>query len=186
VTPPDRKRPGAHPERRLPRLLRPHLFPGQHRSDGHLAARGVYGAVVVLALLLAMQDHPPGPWVSAALVAVSVLAVLAAELYAELLGLEVDMRRLSTPDERRAKLHELGPITLSAEAPVLVLVLAGLGLLDEDRAFDVAIILTIALMTFDGFLARRLAGRTVAASLRSAAVLGALGVALAVVKQIAH
>jgi len=186
VTAPHGTGSGHQHARRMPRLLRPHLFSTSGRSDGHLAARGVYGAIVVLALLLAMQDHPPGPWESAALVAVSVVAVLAAELYAELLGLELDLRRAATRAERRAKLHELGPITLSAEAPVLVLVLAGLGLIEEDRAFDLAIIVTIALITVDGFLARRLAGRTVAESLRSAALLGSIGVALAVVKQVSH
>jgi hypothetical protein len=186
VKPPDRPPPDAAPERRLPRLLRPHLVSHRGRSDGHLAARGVYGAVVVLALLLAMQGHPPGPWVSAITVAGSVLTVLAAELYAELLGLELDQGRASTREERRAKLHELGPITLSAEAPVLVLILAGIGLLELDRAFDIAIGLTIALITVDGFLARRLGGRTVLESLRSAALLGSLGLALALLKQLAH
>ena len=178
--------PGHPAERRLPRILRPHLFPARGHRDGHLAARGVYGAIVVLALLLAMKDHPPGPWAAALLVTVSVLAVLAAELYAELLGLEIDLGRAATRAEQRAKLHELGPITLSAEAPVAVLVLAGLGLIDEDRAFDVAVVVTIALIMVDGFLARRLAGRTVAESLRSAVLLGSIGVALAVVKQISH
>ena len=177
---------GHRTGRRLPRLLRPHLVPTTGHGDGHLAARGVYGAIVVLALLLAMKEHPPGPWAAAGLVTVSVLAVLAAELYAELLGLEIDLGRAATRAEQRAKLHELGPITLSAEAPVAVLVLAGLGLIDEKRAFDVAVIVTIALITVDGFLARRLAGRTVTESLRSAVFLGSIGVALAVVKQISH
>ena len=180
------RRPGHRTGRRLPRLLRPHLFPAHGHGDGHLAARGVYGAIVVLALLLAMKEHPPGPWAAAGLVAVSVLAVLAAELYAELLGLEIELGRATTRAEQRAKLHELGPITLSAEAPVLVLVLAGLGIIDEDRAFDLAVVVTIALITVDGFLARRLAGRTTAESLRSAVFLGSIGVALAVVKQISH
>ena len=186
MKPPDRPSADAAPERRLPRLLRPHLVSHHGRSDGHLAARGVYGAVVVLALLLAMQNHPPGPWVSAITVAGSVLTVLAAELYAELLGLELDLGRAATRDERRAKLHELGPITLSAEAPVLVLVLAGFGVLELDRAYDLAIGLTLALITVDGFLARRLGGRTVLESVRSAALLGSLGLALALLKQLAH
>ena len=186
MTAPHGTGPGHRPERRLPRLLRPHLFPTTGHGDGHLAARGVYGAIVVLALLLAMKDHPPGPWAAAGLVTVSVLAVLAAELYAELLGLEIDLGRAATRAEQRAKLHELGPITLSAEAPVAVLVLSGLGLVHEDRAFDLAVVLTIALITVDGFLARRLAGRTVAESLRSAVFLGSIGIALAVVKQLSH
>jgi archaellum biogenesis protein FlaJ (TadC family) len=141
---------------------------------------------VVLAILLAMQDHPPGPWVSAITVAGTVLVVLAAEVYAELLGEEIDLGRVTTKTERRARLRRLAPITLSAEAPVVVLVLAGLGLFEEDTAFNIAIWVTVCLITVEGYLARRLAGRTVLASMRSAATLGALGVLLAVLKQLSH
>ena len=115
---------------------------------------------MVLAVLLTMQDHPPGPWVSAITVAGTVLIVLAAELYAELLGEEIDLGRITTRTERRARLRRLAPITLSAEAPVVVLVLAGLGLLEEDTAFNIAIWVTVCLITAEGYLARRLAGRT--------------------------
>jgi len=168
------------------RLLRPLGLGRSDRSDGQLAARSVYGAIVVLALLLAFEGQPPGPFQAALLVAGSVLAVLAAEVYAELLGKEFDLGRRATRAEVLAEVRQFGPITLSAEAPVLVLVLAGLGLLGEDLAFRLAIWLTIGLIAAEGFLARRLARGSVLASLRSACVLGGLGVALALVKQLSH
>jgi hypothetical protein len=170
----------------LHRFLRPGGFGRLPPSDGQLAARSIYGAILVLALLLALQEHPPGPFRAALLVSGTVLAVLAAEVYAEVLGMEFDLGRTATREEFRHELRKFGPITLSAEVPVLVLVLSGFGLFSEHLAFQLAIWLTVALIAAEGFLARRLAGRSLFASLRSACVLGGIGIALAVFKQLAH
>lgn len=96
-----------------------------------------------------------------------------------------DLGRTATRQEVVHELRKYGPITLSAELPVLVLVLSGFGLLGEHLAFQLAIWLTVALIAAEGFLARRLAGRTFLASMRSACVLGGIGVVLAVFKQLA-
>lgn len=167
-------------------LLRPRLHPGGPHSEGHYAARCVYGAILVLALLLALQQHPPGPFHAALLVAGTILAVLAAETYADLLGVEVDMGRPPTRDQRREKLRELAVVTGAAEGPVLVLVLAGLGLMDKQLAFQVAVWITIGLLFLAGFLARWLSGRSFWASLQSSCAVGGLGIALAIFKQLAH
>ena len=170
----------------LHRLLRPRGFGSLQPSEGQLAARGTYGAIVVLALLVAMGDHPPGPMRAALLVAGSVLTVLAAEVYAEVLGMEFDLGRTATRGELLNEMRKFAPITLAAEAPVVVLLLSGLGLFAEGLAFKLATWLTVGLIAAEGYLARRLAGRSVPASLRSACVLGGLGVLLAVAKQLPH
>jgi hypothetical protein len=167
-------------------LLRAHLLGARRHSDAHYAARSVYGAIVVLALLLALEQHPPGPVQAALLVAGTVLAVLVAETYAELLGLEVSLGRPVSRAERRDKLRDLGVMTVAAEGPVLVFLLAGLGLIDEARAFRLAVWITIGMLFLEGFLARRMAGRSLSASLRSACAVGGIGVALAVFKHFAH
>jgi hypothetical protein len=123
---------------------------------------------------------------AALLVAGSVLTVLAAEVYAEVLGMEFDLGRTATRGELLNELRKFAPITLAAEAPVVVLLLSALGLFAEDLAFRVAIWLTVGLIAAEGYLARRLAGRSLPASLRSACVLGGLGVVLAVAKQLPH
>ena len=171
---------------RLQWLLRPHLHGAGDHSPGHYAARTVYGAILVLALLLALQDHPPSPIHAAVLVAGTVVAGLAAEAYADLLGREVDLGRGMTPAERSEKLRELAVVTGAAEGPVLVLVLAGLGLIDEKLAYRLAVGITIGLLFLAGFLARRLAGRSLLASLQSSLAVGGLGIALAVFKHLAH
>jgi hypothetical protein len=121
--------------RRRIRLLRPHVFSAGQHSEGHYAARSVYGSILVLALLLALQKHPPSPYNAALLVAGTLFAVLAAETYADLLGLEIDQGRPPTPEERRDKFRELGVMTVAAEGPVVVFVLAGLDVIDDDSRF---------------------------------------------------
>jgi hypothetical protein len=167
-------------------LVKPHIAGAGEHSMGHYAARSVYGAILVLALLLALQQHPPGPFHAAILVAGTILAVLAAEAYADLLGAEVDVGRPPSRAERREKIRELAVVTGAAEGPVLMLVLAGLGLIDTELAFRLAVGITIGLLFLVGFLARWLAGRSLAASLQSSFLIGGLGVALAVLKHFAH
>jgi hypothetical protein len=176
----------AGPRNRGPKLLVPHLLSRRLTLDGHLAARSIYGAIVVLALLLTMQGHPPAPFTAALTVGGSVVAVLAAEVYAELLGMEMDARRPTTREERVDKLHELGTITAAAEVPVVVLLLSGFGLFGIDVAITLAMWLTVAIIVGAGYLARRWSGQSVPAALRSAAALGAIGIALAVFKQLPH
>jgi hypothetical protein len=157
-----------------------------HRWNGRYAARSVYGSVVVLAVLMTLQDHPPPPVEAALVVAGTVLSVLAAEAYSDQLGREIELQRRLTGAERRALLRDLGVITIAAEGPVLVLLLAALGVVSEDHAFDIAIWLTIVLMGVDGFLARRLAGFPTRACVVGGLVVGGVGVALAVFKSFVH
>jgi hypothetical protein len=172
--------------RRRIRLLRPHIFSAGQHSEGHYAARSVYGSILVLALLLALQKHPPSPYNAALLVAGTLFAVLAAETYADLLGLEIDQGRPPTPEERRDKFRELGVMTVAAEGPVVVFVLAGLDVIDDDLAFRLAVWVTIGVLFLTGFLARWFAGRSLLSSLASGCVIGGIGVALAVLKHFAH
>jgi hypothetical protein len=170
-----------------PRPLLPGWLPRSlHRGNGRYAARSVYGSVVVLAVLMTLQVNPPPAFRAALIVAGTVLSVLAAEAYSDRLGREIELQRRLTREERRAVWGELGIITVSAELPVLVLVLAGFGAFDEDVAFDVAIWLTIVLMGIDGFLANRLAGFSTRSAVLGGLTVSGIGVALAVFKAIVH
>jgi hypothetical protein len=171
---------------RPPRLGRQWLPSRMYRWNGRYAARSVYGSVVVLAVLMTLEDHPPPPVKAALVVAGTVLSVLAAEAYSDQLGREIDLRRRLTRAERLALLRDLGFITLAAEGPVLVLLLAAVDLVSEDRAFDIAIWLTIVLMGLDGCLARRLAGFPTRACVVGGVAVGGVGVALAVFKSFVH
>lgn len=161
-------------------LSRPHRFTGRY------AARSVYGAIVVLALLLTMEGHSPGPFAAAALVAGTVLVVLAAEAYSEILGAEVDRHRRLTREERHEVVREHGLMFAAATWPVTLLLLAGVGLISEAMAFDLGRWVVVTMLFAYGYLARRLAGTSNLRALSSAFVLGSLGLLLAGLKALLH
>jgi hypothetical protein len=158
----------------------------RRQVKGHYAARSIYGSIVVLALLLALDSHPPSPLRAAGLVAGTVLAVLAAEAYAENLGAELDLGRRLTREERVQRFHELGAMTVSAEAPVAILLLAAVGVLDEETAFRLARWSTLALLLAGGYLARRVAGGTRLSAAWSGLLVFGLGVLVSVFKSLLH
>lgn len=180
---------GGEPlSRRLRVLLRPHFFraPADRAAEGHLAARSVYGAIVVFAILLGMKDHHPGPFQSALFVAGAVLGILAAETYAEVLGLEIDLKRTLSREERLESLRRLAMMTVAAEAPVLFLLLAALGLIGEQLAFALARWAALVLLVVYGYLARRASARSRWSALVSGAAVGSVGVLLALLKSFIH
>ena len=158
----------------------------RRQVEGHYAARSIYGSIVVLALLLGMENHPPSPLRAAGLVAGTVLAVLAAEAYAENLGAEIDLGRPQTPEERSARFRGLAAMTVSAEAPIAFLLLAAAGVMDEETALRLARWSTLALLLAAGYLARRLAGRSRLSSTGSGLLVFGVGVMLSVLKSLLH
>jgi len=158
----------------------------RRRVEGQYAARSIYGSIVVLALLLALENHPPPPLQAAGVVAGTVLAVLAAEAYAEILGAELSLGRRETREERRARFHELAAMTVSAEAPVAILLLAAAGILDEETAFRLARWSTLALLLVGGYLARRLAGTSRWSAAWSGLLVFGVGILISVLKSWLH
>ncbi len=162
------------------------LHPFRREFTGRYAARSVYGTIVVLALLLAVQPHSPGPLPAAALVVGTLLAILGAEAYSEILGAEVELRRRLDRDERVERYRELGLMFAAAVWPVAFLLLAAVGVLEEDTAFGLGIWLSVAMLFAYGFLARRLSHGSVFSAVVSAAVLGLIGLLLAAFKSVMH
>ena len=158
----------------------------RRRVEGQYAARSIYGSILVLALLLALENHPPTPLRAAGVVAGTVLAVLAAEAYAENLGAELALGRRETREERRARFRELAAMTVSAEAPVAILLLSAAGVLDLDTAFRLAKWSTLALLLIGGYLARRLAGTSRLSAAWSGLLVFGVGVVISVLKAWLH
>lgn len=165
-------------------VLRGHAE-GRHH-DGHRAARNLYGAIIVLAVLVTAEGHAAGPLATAIVLAVTVAIVLGMDAYADVIALEITLRRSLTRAERVTRLRELLVVTFAAEAPLLFFVLAGVGLVSEEFAFTLAKGTTLALLFGYGYLARRLAGRSIGAAVRAGVVVAGVGLALAFGKGYVH
>jgi hypothetical protein len=160
----------------LRRAIRAHIASRQ-------VARVIYGAIIGLALVVALESHPPGAGVVAGLVIGTAVAVALAEVYSEVLGSEL-----------RQRLHgELRQIAIDGAAvaagvgfPAVFFVLAALDVLELDTAFTVAKWSGAGLIAFYGFCAARLSGAGVAAALLQALAVCLIGLALIALKAVLH
>jgi hypothetical protein len=67
------------------------------RPEQHLGSRQVtrvvYGSIIGMALIVALEGHPPGPGVMAVRLLGTAIAVGLAEVYSEVVGTETSTRR---------------------------------------------------------------------------------------------
>src|SRR3954470_8929771 len=123
--------------------------------DAHLGSRDVarviYGAIIGLALVVALQVHPPSAGQAAAAVIGTAVAVGLAEAYSELVGVEVRTRRRLRAAQVRATLAEGGAVAFGAGFPALFFLLASVGAIDLQLAFNLSKWSGLALLCAYGF-----------------------------------
>jgi hypothetical protein len=167
-------RPGA-----LRRALEEHL-------GSRDVARVVYGAVIGLALVLALQQHRTSAEEATGALVGTAVAVGLAELYSDLVGFEARSRRAAGGAQVRDYAAGAVAVTLGAGFPAIFFVLAMSGAIDVDTAFTAAKWTGLALLCAYGFLAARLSGSGVGRSILHAAAVGAVGGILIVIKALLH
>jgi hypothetical protein len=160
------------------------------RLEAHLGSRDVtrilYGSIIGLALVVALQKHPPGAGQVAAAIIGTAVAVGLAEVYSEVVGREARTRRPAGWAGVREALGEAGPVILGAGFPAIFFILAAAGAIDLDLAFTLSRWTGLGLICGYGYLAGRLSGSGPFAALLHAAAVGAIGGALIALKSIVH
>lgn len=143
----------------------------------HLASRQVsrviYGSIIGLALIVALEAHSPGVGSMIATLLGTALAVGLAEFYSEVIGFETMGRRRASRAELRDLEKDIIAVAFGVAFPTVFFILAAVGVLGEETAFDVAKWAGVGLIGLYGFVGARLAGAT-----RLNAVMEATGVAL--------
>jgi hypothetical protein len=158
--------------------------------DSHLAssqvARVVYGAIVGLALVVALETHPPTPGAMVATLLGTGLAVGLAEVYSETLGTEVRTRRRLDPAHRRAIWTDTLAVAFGIGFPAVFFVLAAAGAVEVDTAFELAKWSGLGLIALYGFVAARLSGASLTAALVKSGAVASIGAFLIVLKSLVH
>jgi hypothetical protein len=150
-------------------------------------SRIIYGTIIGLALVVALQDHPPSAGAVVATLVVTAVAVSLAELYSDFIGGELRAHKLGMERrEFRRVAEEVGAIALGTASPAVFFILAAAGVMETHTAFVIARWSGLGLIAFYGFGAARLAGAHLMASLVHAAAVGAIGAILIVVKALVH
>lgn len=149
-------------------------------------ARVIYGAIIGLAIVVALEAHPPPPGFVAGSLLGTALAVALAEVYSEVVGTE-------TRTGRRVRRDELGRAAADALAvafgigfPTVFFLLAVMNAIETDSAFTLAKWSGATLIGFYGFWAARLAGAGLLVAVLQALAVSVVGGMLIVLKALLH
>ena len=149
-------------------------------------ARVVYGAIIGLALIVALQKHPPAAGTMIASLMGTAVAVGLAELYAEMVGIETRERHRIRRDQLGELRDDSLAVAFGVAFPTVFFLLAVLGAIELDTAFDLAKWTGLGLIGFYGFVAARYAGAPVSRALIQGAGAAAIGGALIAFKALVH
>jgi hypothetical protein len=158
--------------------------------EQHLGSRQVgrvvYGSIIGLALVVAIESHPPKPWVMAVWLAGTALAVGLAEVYSEIVGTETSTRRPVTRPDVGHMLDDAVAVGFGVAFPAVFFVLAALGLVEVDTAFSIAKWSGLGLIGFYGYWAARFAGAPAHRALLKGALVALIGAGLILLKSLVH
>ena len=156
-----------------------------HLGSSQLS-RVVYGAIIGLALVVALEGDEPDPAVMAATLVGTGVAVGLTEFYCEFLGTEVGTRRRVDRTRLREITANAVAVIFGVSFPAVFFVLAAAGAMETDTAFDVAKWSGLPLTGFYGLCAARLRGEGWPAALFQAGTVALIGGFLIAFKALVH
>jgi hypothetical protein len=156
-----------------------------HRT-AERAARAVYGTIIALAVIATLDGGGAAAGEVIAAVVGGVIAAQLAELYASYLADVIRRHRYPGPARVRDSTVDTAAGTVAALVPMVPFVLAELGAIDLDTAFEIAFWAGLGVLGAYTLLANRLAGLSGVRNLIACAVVLAIGLALIALKAIVH
>jgi hypothetical protein len=149
-------------------------------------ARVVYGAIIGLTLIVAVEDHPPSAAVMAAWLVLTGVTVALAEVYSEVIGVETSERHRVTRHQLAHLLGQGWAVLLGVGFPAVFFLLAVVGVLELNTAFASARWSGLGLIGFYGYWAARFAGAPVPRALAQAAAVATIGALVIAFKVLLH
>jgi hypothetical protein len=172
--------PGAvHVRGRIRRAIAAHL-------GSRDVARVIYGSVIGLALVVALETHPPAAGVAVAAMVGTAVTVGLADVYSELIGSEARTRERIHLRDVGGAAEDAAAVIFGAAFPAVFFVLAGAGAIDLSLAFKLAKWTGLGLICAYGFAAGRVSGYGVGGALVHSAAVGAIGGVLIGLKALVH
>ena len=160
------------------------------RLEAHLGSRQVgkvvYGSIIGLALIVALEGHPPGAGVMAVWLLGTAVAVGLAEVYSEVVGAETSTRRPVSRPQLGAMVDDAAAVGFGVASPAVFFLLSALGVFDVDTAFTVAKWSGLGLIGFYGYWAARFAGAAPYRALVKGALVALVGAGLILLKSLVH
>ncbi len=134
------------------------LFDREHNSI--YVSHIIYGTIVVTALLLTLESNETHPFKIIASIVGTMIVLQAAWVYSEIVGARLEKKRRLLKQEFKEHILE-GLITVSASLmPIILFVLAALGIINITTAFTLAKIFAVLLLFAYGIAFGRITGRS--------------------------
>lgn len=164
--------------------LHPHIAWGPvHRASFGL----IYGSILVLSLLMAMDEVHGGPFEAAVVLFGSVLAVTLAKIFAEVLSHSMETgERLLTRKAFGAAWSHSHSTLLVANVPTAVFVVAGVGWMDVATATAIAQLFCVFVLVVLGARVGWVINHSWWLPIAGAVFAGSVGVGLAAMKYAIH
>lgn len=146
----------------------------------------IYGAVMVLSILLAQSNSPAPPLETAVVLFGSVLAITLAKAFAEFLGHALETRQRMTRHSWHAAWHHSTPTLAVANMPTALFLAAWIGWIGSHTALVASQVLCVALLAVLGARASWVLDRRVFPALLGALFVGGIGALLSILKYVIH
>lgn len=163
----------------MPGFIESHLGSNQ-------VSRVLYGTIIGLALVVALEHQPPRPAVMVSTLLGTAVAVGLAEFYSEIVGTEVRTRHRVDRSRVGEIATDVGAVTLGVSFPAVYFLLAAAGTMEVETAFEFAKWSGLALTGFYGYCAARLAGAGTLVALGQATAVALIGAFLILLKALVH
>jgi hypothetical protein len=147
----------------------------QENLGSHDVGRVINGAIFGLALVVALQDHPPTATEATGAVLATALAVGLADFYSDAITAEARARRPVDRHELRVLVRSAGAVMFGAGFPAIFFILAAAHAIEVATAFSLAKWTGLGLCCAYGFVAARLAGASLTRSFAHALAVAAIG-----------
>jgi hemolysin III len=118
----------------------------EQRVSHAYVTRAVYGLVTVLAVLQAMELHPPSAWAGVITLFGTTLAVALVETYAHSIATMLAEEHPLSLHELRDIWHDVAPVLTGAQGPTVPLLLAAFGVISVEYAIDLAQLIAFLLL----------------------------------------
>ncbi|KUF10804.1 hypothetical protein [Pseudoponticoccus marisrubri] len=146
----------------------------------------IYGAIMVLAILLAQGSHPAPPQETAVVLFGSVLAITLAKAFAEFLGHALETTERLTRQGWRAAWAHSTPTLAVANVPTALFLAAWAGWIGPQTALVASQLHCVALLAVLGARAGWVLDHRVVPALLGALFVGGIGGLLSIVKYLIH
>jgi hypothetical protein len=158
--------------------------------EAHLGSRQVsrvvYGSIIGVALIVALQSHPPSAAVMIGWLLGTGIAVGLAELYSEVVGEETSTRRRVTRHRLRHLAEDAAVVAFGIAFPAVFFLFPLLGVGTVEGAFTVAKYTGLGLVAFYGYWAARFAGAPRHRAVLYAVLVAAVDAVLIALKAFLH